>query len=207
MHLVLYVNKIDIGCPPGLQRAGINVSHMPIKRPSRRCTVKDAPALILLSPVPLFLCSLFSLFVFNTNSHLAPFGDLNLVRRRFWLHFLVIAEGCEAWKPLDGVSTPDFSGHRLKSQTRKPTCFWGRLVHWFLFLFLPPQAVRAQVVLWGCTDTQRSPIGSTHSGHRYLLTVGFKSELHVWRYEKLWLPVTSEVAVKGSTIQDGHTPC
>lgn len=90
--------------------------------------------------------------------------------RRFWLHFLLIAEGCEAWKPLDGVSTPDFSGHRLKSQTRKPTCFWGgRLVHWFfLFLFLPPQAVRAQVVLWGRTNTQRSPIGSTHSGHRYI---------------------------------------
>lgn len=109
--------------------------------------VKDARLRMFLpssvSPVPLFPCSLFFPFVFNTNSHLSPFGDLNLVLRRFWLHLLVIAEGCEAWKPLDGVSTqlltavatgwkPNVETHRFCGAT----C---TLIDWLIFyvIFCP----------------------------------------------------------------------
>lgn len=59
MHLVLYVNEIDRGCPPGLQRAGINVSHTPIKRPSQRRTIKDVPAFIRLPSSSLSLQPFF----------------------------------------------------------------------------------------------------------------------------------------------------
>lgn len=164
---------------------------------------------IRISPLPLF-AAFSPLFVFNTNSHLAPFDDLNLELRGFWLPFLVIAKGGEAWRPLDGVSTQPLTavaaGWKPNVQTHMFLGATCALID--LFIFAPSGCESP------CCPSRYHLVSLLHKHteepqrlHAPGPSLTFDHSLPIWiscltTWKHFWSPVASVGAVNDSTSQD-----